>query len=200
MAFIRKVDAVEYINIIVVLTIALGIYIFFDLLLHPKKPLKKRLIFYLFLSYMVVLLDSYFFVILISPAGIEWVDPQLKPFDHLEVIISLANSPYSGVNLTEWIVRFVSLTALPFVPLGFFLGWYFKIMRVMKVLVLVVSTTFAIQCTQHLVRCLGLMPLVKFQVDSIILNTIGGLVGYGVYRLGRKIRGSLSERRTHLKR
>jgi glycopeptide antibiotics resistance protein len=64
---------------------------------------------------------------------------------------------------------------------------------------LVVSTTFAIQCTQHLVRCLGLMPLVKFQVDSIILNTIGGLVGYGVYRLGRKIRGSLGERRTRLK-
>jgi glycopeptide antibiotics resistance protein len=178
------------ISSIVILTIALGIYIFYDLLLHPKKSLKRRLVFYLFLSYLVVLLDSCFIGIHIPPLGIEWVEPQWYPFYLLETIIIFASSPYTTGSMAEWITKFVGITALYFAPLGFFLGWYFKIMRVKKVLVLVVSTAFVIQCTQYLMRCLGLTPWGNFNVEFMVLHTIGGLLGYGVYRLGRKIRGS----------
>ncbi|UTR13133.1 VanZ family protein [Salipaludibacillus sp. LMS25] len=191
----REVGAMV-LSVIMILTIALGIYIFYDLLLHPKKPLKRRLIFYLFLSYMVFLLNTYFFVIHIPPTGVEWVNPQLKPFALLISIISLANSPYSSVNMFEWIMWLLRVIALYFAPLGFFLGWYFKIMRVKSVLVLVVSTAFAIQCTQHLLRCLGLTPWGQFDVEFIILHTIGGLFGYGVYRLVRKLKVTYNERRT----
>ncbi|WP_078578309.1 hypothetical protein [Salipaludibacillus agaradhaerens] len=156
------------ISSIVSLTIALGIYIFYDLLLHPKKSLKRRLVFYLFLSYLVVLLDSYFLVIHIPPVGVEWMDPQLKPFRFLEMIIYFLN--YTSIEVAQFVIKYVCMIAFNFIPLGIFLGWYFNMMRWSKVLVLSVSIAFIMGCVRHLLSCLGIVAIGVFDVDYITIN------------------------------
>lgn len=67
-----------------------------------------------------------------------------------------------------------------FLPFGFFLGYYLKLDKPKLNILLTLIASFAIETVQ---MCIGRV----FDVDDIILNVLGGLIGYYIYILFRKI-------------
>ena len=73
-----------------------------------------------------------------------------------------------------------------FLPFGFFTSFYLKLERKRFVLLLTVIVSFVIEFIQlNIGRA--------FDVDDVILNVIGGLFGYILYRIIDKIFGDLDE-------
>lgn len=88
------------------------------------------------------------------------------------------SDPFLNINLTGNVIAFM--------PLGFMLPLVFPHWRwsMFKVLVLSFMLSCAFECTQ-LVLAMGI-----FDVDDMILNTTGGVIGYILYRIGSRLTGS----------
>lgn len=85
---------------------------------------------------------------------------------------------WTDFSLTEW--RNIILNILMFVPFGIFLPLLFKIMqKFWKVYLAGLGLTLLIEILQLLLKR-GI-----FEPDDILGNTVGAMIGYGVYCLGR---------------
>ena len=73
---------------------------------------------------------------------------------------------------------------LLFVPYGFFVGYYIKASKGRIALSLCLITSFSIEITQLLIGRV-------FDIDDILLNIIGGMIGFYVYFYIDKIRNCL---------
>ncbi len=73
---------------------------------------------------------------------------------------------------------------LLFVPYGFFASYYIKSENWVIPLGLVTFASLSIEITQSLIGHV-------FDVDDIILNVLGGMIGYVVYRLLMRFRNSI---------
>lgn len=76
---------------------------------------------------------------------------------------------------------------LLFMPYGFFVSYYLKLDKKRLALFLVLIISLSIECVQLVIgRC--------FDVDDILLNLIGGMFGYLVYRFLDLITDKMSRR------
>ena len=71
-----------------------------------------------------------------------------------------------------------------FVPFGFFLGYFLKIKKKRIVILLIISISTTIELLQDYIGRV-------FDIDDILLNLIGGLLGYLVYDAFNKIKENL---------
>ena len=69
---------------------------------------------------------------------------------------------------------------LMFLPFGFFVSYYLKVEKVNLPFMLVLVTSLAIEIVQMMIGRV-------FDVDDIILNLIGGILGYFIYKLLKRI-------------
>jgi glycopeptide antibiotics resistance protein len=69
------------------------------------------------------------------------------------------------------------LNVLMFMPIGFFTGIGLRKKKTMKVVLIGFVLSLAIEITQLITKC-GI-----FSTDDVIHNTIGCLIGYGLFRL-----------------
>lgn len=75
---------------------------------------------------------------------------------------------------------------LMFVPYGFFISYFLRIKNISLVFVMTLLTSITIELTQ---LAIGRV----FDIDDIILNVIGSLVGFGIYYLLEKIKDRLPD-------
>ena len=76
---------------------------------------------------------------------------------------------------------------LLFMPYGFFASYYLKLDKKRIAFLLVFIVSLSIECVQLIIgRCLD--------VDDILLNLIGGMLGYFIYRILEKITDKMSRR------
>ncbi|PAL08504.1 VanZ family protein [Peribacillus simplex] len=66
-------------------------------------------------------------------------------------------------------------------PLGIYLGILYKIKRVQKVIFIVLLTSLTIEILQPILSYFGLIFNRSFDVDDLILNTLGGVLGFLVW-------------------
>lgn len=71
-----------------------------------------------------------------------------------------------------------------FIPYGIFASMYTKINKLFHAIVLIVFASIIVETTQLMIGRV-------FDIDDILLNIIGGLIGYGIYSLTNKIGDSL---------
>lgn len=148
----------------------------------------RSFILYSFLLYMLV---SFYLVILPLPTtrdtcsimgkGIQYF--QLEPFNFIKDIGSrtqiIVNSPSSYIKLLNESVFFqAAFNGILLLPLGIYLRYYFK-----KGLIETVVTTFLVSLLFEITQITGLYgiyncPYRVFDVDDLILNTFGGLLGF----------------------
>ncbi len=86
--------------------------------------------------------------------------------------------------LSRLFIKNVIGNVLLFIPYGYFVGKYFVGKSKLLTFFLVLLASIAIECTQ---LSIGRV----FDVDDIILNVIGGMLGYLLYRLLEKVYNSL---------
>ena len=76
---------------------------------------------------------------------------------------------------------------LLFMPYGFFASYYLKLDKKRIAFLLVFIVSLSIECVQLVIgRC--------FDVDDILLNLVGGILGYFIYRLLELISEKMSNR------
>lgn len=73
-----------------------------------------------------------------------------------------------------------------FMPYGFFIGYFLKINKNSSAIVLSIITSLTIELTQLKIGRV-------FDIDDILLNIIGGLIGFIIYKFVIKIRDRLPE-------
>ncbi len=128
-----------------------------------RLPLKKVLLRFAFIFYAAFLL-----VLTLSPQRDMGVPPNFTP---LSTVLEAA-----GGSGTKKLVAV--LNVLAFVPLGIFLRTVFGVKRFYTALAVCAAATLFIEVMQML------LPLNRiFDVDDILLNTLGGMAGYGVCAL-----------------
>ncbi len=114
----------------------------------------------------------------------RFVDINMTPFKTIKMYINY----FDHFDLQTWIVN-VFGNVLAFIPLGFFLAWLFPITakwwRMTLILIFAVS---AIEVMQFFLK------VGSFDVDDILLNTFGGMIGYVLFTGAMKVIGSLKER------
>lgn len=138
--------------------------------------LKNTLIWSLLLEYVFLVLCS---TVLCRDARLEY-DYELTPFW----------SYPAYVNGRKDLLKEVLLNIVLFVPIGFLLSGVMKGKRWLKVIVL--SLTFSV--------CIELMQLVfkrgLCEVDDLIHNTLGAMIGFGCYWICEKITKTITKTKT----
>lgn len=93
------------------------------------------------------------------------------------IVLDMADNPTLTHQLLE-----IFFNVLFFVPLGFFLSWFFKWEHRYRNTILVgLAATLFIEITQYITK-LGTMEL-----DDIISNTLGALVGALLFKLVKRV-------------
>lgn len=78
-------------------------------------------------------------------------------------------------------IRNVLGNILLFIPFGAFISYYVKKINIFKVLLITLITSSTIETVQLKIGR-------SFDVDDIILNVVGGLIGFLIYKILRKIK------------
>lgn len=101
-------------------------------------------------------------------------------FIPFKTIISFIKSSYK-LNL-EVVITNILGNIIAFIPMGFFLPIVFKKMNRFKIVVyIILFSTSSIEIFQYL------LGVGTTDIDDIILNTLGGILGFILYRIGVKI-------------
>jgi len=93
---------------------------------------------------------------------------------------------YNLIPFSQWLPKQFALNAILFVPLGFLLPLVFRFPKrrvALKVFLISFGVSLFIELTQLF------MMTRSFDVNDLLANTLGGIAGYGIYRLifsGRK--------------
>lgn len=68
-----------------------------------------------------------------------------------------------------------------FIPFGFFTSYFLKLKKIYSVFILTLLTSITIETTQLLIGRV-------FDIDDILLNILGGLIGYFIFKIIYKIK------------
>ncbi len=134
----------------------------------------KRILFYLFLILYIFLLVKILFFKYISPLELfnsERIrNYNLIPFETI--------NRYFGTNFNIWIaIMNVIGNIIIFVPLGIYLQIFKKNKNILYSVFLACAISLAVEIIQYI------FAIGAFDIDDIILNTIGGFLGVLIYRI-----------------
>jgi glycopeptide antibiotics resistance protein len=97
----------------------------------------------------------------------------LVPFHTIMNYINATGYINTGIVITN-----LAGNILAFMPLGFFLPLLFKrYLKFRNTMLIVITSTLMVECLQYIFR------VGSFDVDDLILNTVGGILGFGVFKL-----------------
>ena len=71
-----------------------------------------------------------------------------------------------------------------FIPLGYFVSYYCKIKGIVGITIISMLSSITIEIVQHFIGR-------SVDIDDVILNVIGGIIGYLVYKIVKKINNNL---------
>lgn len=97
--------------------------------------------------------------------------PHVKPFETISIYVSNAHA------VNDWFFKNLACNILMFVPFGLLLPLFATKRRVWHILWAGVSAAGLIEVVQ-LITSFGI-----FDIDDIILNTVGVLIGFLIYKL-----------------
>lgn len=142
----------------------LGVVLYF---LYLKKSGKKQTLFHI----VTVVLFSYYIIGVLTMTGIHDFD-SFAPRIVLIPFVDMIKGPIDTV-----------LNVILFLPLGFFISLLYKrYNRVSKV----VLTGFLLSLSIELIQMFGMGAT---DINDLITNTFGALLGYGIYKLLSKLTG-----------
>ncbi|WP_416150091.1 VanZ family protein [Salipaludibacillus sp. HK11] len=152
-------------------TLFLILYVIFDLIRNRKKErsLLKRFVFYSSIYYMIHVIKFTLFPITFIPFA---VSVQLVPF------YFISDSLSSGYIARAYLENFILL-----LPLGLYLPLLFQRLRNLKLTIFVVFLTSTSIETIQLIKGLTIGSHRTFNVDDMILNTSGAILGYFIFKM-----------------
>ena len=127
---------------------------------------KQKIIIYkelLALTFIIYVLCLFYVV---TFGDVSWSTSNLVPFKEM--------LRYSfGSNL---FIKNVLGNIIMFIPYGFFVSYYLNLKKPLSAFLLVLLVSLSIETTQLLIGRV-------FDIDDIILNIVGGMIGFAIYKL-----------------
>ncbi|MGY0693282.1 VanZ family protein [Virgibacillus sp. FSP13] len=108
----------------------------------------------------------------------EWVGINIVPFHTIGDYLFLFSNGY----ISTAIVNLVG-NVIVFVPLGVLFTLLYRNMTFIKMFAIGFMSTLAIECTQLVLSIAGFLSR-SFDVDDLILNTVGVISGYFIAKIG----------------
>ncbi|WP_096153292.1 MULTISPECIES: VanZ family protein [Bacillus] len=178
-----------YWNIAAIGILFLATYIIIDIIKNKKRNIIKRVVIYSFIVYGINVLNVTLGMLTIQPEpialNIHWY-LQLKPFLFLREWIGMYNN--NGMDWFFW--NSVKLSFYNFIllfPLGVYLS-FFNVKNMKKAAFIIFLVSLTIEALQLLLSYGGFLMLHRtFNVDDLILNTVGGVFGYFSFELFKNI-------------
>lgn len=165
---ILKIFDATWPTIIISMVIIISMRIIYLIKYKKKIVLYKELMDLLFIIYVLCL----FYVVTFE--DVSFGISNLTPFTEI--------FRYDiGSNL---FIKNVLGNIILFIPYGFFTSYYLKLEKIFSILGLSFLISFTIETTQVLIGRV-------FDIDDIILNLIGGLLGFSIYHIITKIESYL---------
>ncbi|MBS4209263.1 VanZ family protein [Bacillus sp. FJAT-50079] len=167
---------IEFIILIGIITLLV-----LDFIRHRKKQPLRRIIFYSFLFYglYVLKLTTGFFIFPpIQEARLIRIQP--IPFYFIADWVQMYQ--HQGFNWFFWnSVKLTFYNLIMLAPLGIYLSLLFRVKNWKKATLIVFLTSLTIETMQLILSHFGLISARTFNVDDLLLNTLGGLVGFIVW-------------------
>lgn len=130
----------------------------------------------LFMLGFVIYIMCLFYVVTFQDVDASWSTSNFVPFKEM--------FRYSfGSRL---FIKNVLGNLLMFVPFGFFTAYILKASKARLIIFLTLLTSVTIEITQAIIGRV-------FDIDDILLNIVGGLIGYIIYRILNKIKKMLPD-------
>lgn len=164
--------------------ILLALYIVIDFVRNRTTNLVKRLVFYSFLFYVINVLQHAFGGINIPPlpqrrdyyqGHFTLVQPY--PFYFVREFIQLVQTRGFSLSLLRTL-RLTFFNLLFLAPLGFYLPWHFKVKSTLRIVGITALVSLGIEITQVITTITSLTFYRTFNVDDLILNTLGAYLLY----------------------
>ena len=152
-------------TILLITVVALSMRLTYLLKNKEKFVLYKDLMFYFFVTYILCL----FYVVTFQ--DVSWSTSNFIPFKEI-LRYSIGSSLFYKNVLGNMVM---------FVPFGFFVSYFLKLEKLYSVTLITLLTSITIEVTQLLIGRV-------FDVDDLLLNLIGGIVGFLLYELVHKLR------------
>jgi glycopeptide antibiotics resistance protein len=159
-------------------------YIIVDCIRHKTSNLLRRFIFYSFILYLL-------FVFQYTTGGFHFPPQenfygkaifQLVPFYFVSDL--LQSYQLRGLDWFFWkSVQITLYNLIMLFPLGVYLAALFNVRTIKKATLIILAVTFTIEIYQVVFSYFGLVIPRSFNVDDIILNTLGGMAGYYISKL-----------------
>lgn len=161
-----------------------ALYLLAAVIVGVKKRtlMPRQLLMVIFFVYLLAVIKITLFPIPLVRIGFTPAN-NLIPFHTIFRVVEMKSLSYDAYNLGGNILLFV--------PLGFLLPVLFNRQdRFLKVLVLGLGTSFIIESSKFLISFVLGYSYRDFDVDDLILNTLGALIGYALLRLLLRLRSS----------
>ena len=152
-------------TILLITVVAFAMRITYIFKNKEKFVLYKDLMFYFFVIYILCL----FYVVTFQ--DVSWSTSNFIPFKEI-LRYSIGSSMFYKNVLGNMVM---------FVPFGFFVSYFLKLEKLYSVTLITLLTSITIEVTQLLIGRV-------FDVDDLLLNLIGGIVGFLLYELVHKLR------------
>lgn len=152
-------------TILLITVVAFAMRITYIFKNKEKFVLYKDLMFYFFVIYILCL----FYVVTFQ--DVSWSTSNFIPFKEI-LRYSIGSSMFYKNVLGNMVM---------FVPFGFFVSYFLKLEKLYSVTLITLLTSITIEITQLLIGRV-------FDVDDLLLNLIGGIVGFLLYELVHKLR------------
>src|SRR5574344_599358 len=160
---IKQILSQTWPTLIIITVIALSMRIVYLVKNKQQFILYKELMTYLFIVYIMCL----FYVVTFQ--DVSWSTSNFIPFK--EIFRYKVGSRYFFKNVLGNMIMFI--------PYGFFVSYFLKLKKLYSISLLTLLTSITIEVTQLLIGRV-------FDVDDILLNLCGGIVGFIIYYIIHK--------------
>ncbi|TPE67873.1 VanZ family protein [Halalkalibacterium halodurans] len=156
------------------------IYIVIDLFRNKRKRFKRRVVFYSFLFYLTGVIHVTIGELTFPPQTYQDQLMQLIPFYFIYDFIVVQQNAGNWFLMNTIKLSFYNVLLL--LPLGVYVSLLFEVNRLSRAALIVFSTSLLIEVTQLTLSGFGFVWARSFNVDDLLLNTLGGVIGFVVVR------------------
>lgn len=167
-----------WVDFIPIGTLLLFIYIICDFMRRKKSGIFRRIILYSFIFYLI-------YVFQYTTGGFQ-IPPQdfnravtFQPIPFQFVSDWLQAYRLRGLYWYFWnSLKFSFLNLIMLFPLGVYLAVFFNVQNLKKAIFWIFTVSLTIETYQIIFSYFGLVFLRTFNVDDLLLNTVGGAAGF----------------------
>lgn len=176
-------------NVVHIGTLILILYILFDFFKNKTNLLVRRIIFYSFIFYLLSVIQLTTGGIVFPPQPDFYSDfkrVQLVPFEFIwdwyEIYLNKSFDWFFWNSIKLTFYNFIML-----MPLGIYLSLLYNLKSTKRAVIIVFLTSFTIETSQLIGGYIGIILGRTFNIDDLMLNTLGGIIGFILFGFFRGI-------------